>query len=68
MNTADTLIGTLAQTITLHAGQHAKTVPAGTPLEFRAEAFENSNACVYVRVVGHPRISGVVYKSALASV
>lgn len=65
MNTDEMLIGKTARTMTLHAGPHRKVVPAGTEVMVSTEAWENTNAAVYVRVAGHPRIAGVVYKSSV---
>jgi hypothetical protein len=68
MNTAtDTLTGRLTRTTTMHAGQHAKVVPAGTLITVRTEAFEDGN-CVYARVVGSPRIAEVIAKTMIEAI
>lgn len=63
MNTDEMLIATTARTMTFHAGQHAKQVPAGTLVMVHADAIDSGLA--YARVVSNPRISEVVYVSAL---
>jgi hypothetical protein len=64
MNQTDLVAKTTA-TLTLHAGQWAKQVPAGTAVWVREEAIESGRAAVYVRVIGHERIGGAVYRSAV---
>lgn len=59
------LVAKTTADLTLHAGKHAKHVPAGTLVYVREEAIESTRPAIYVRVVGHERIGGSVYRSAI---
>jgi hypothetical protein len=65
---AETLTGRLTRITTMHAGQHAKVVPAGTLITVRTEAFEDGNRCVYVRVASSPRIAEVIAKTMIEAI
>jgi hypothetical protein len=64
MNT-ETLTGTTVRDMIFHAGKHAKHVPAGTEVAVSVEQYESDLACIYVRLVSNPRITNIVYRSAI---